>query len=226
MPLPKILYTVFLYVVGIVALFSAVAVTGWWSTPFIIAVWGVAYLIENSVRQGRMDDWKIYLGLPGFFLVSIALCIPSLLKRNDKGYAPIYRFDELKASQGILKKGASGDISLIRDDRPSLSLLCRDNAGKGSMQTCITDDFKQAYGRRVTVYHEPEFRRMITRVYIYEVRFNGRLLVSYDKIVENVHCRRVRKSKADSDFMIILFTSTICSLVYVALRRTSQRSVQ
>jgi len=222
MPIFKIAYGVLLYLVGIVSFFIAVAIEGWWSTPFIVAVWTVAYLIENLARQGRMDDWKTYLGLPGFCLLSIALCIPSLIKRDDDDYAPIYKFGELNVSRGILKKGVSRDVYLIRDDRPSLSLLCRDNAGKGSMQTCITDDFKQAYGKQVTVYHEPEFKRIFTRAFIYEVRFNGRSLISYDKIVENVHHRRVINAKNDNDFMIVLLVSTICSLIYVAFRRSSQ----
>jgi hypothetical protein len=222
MSFPKAAYTAFLFLIGLIAFLSAVVVRGWLSAPFTVVAWGVAYLVENSVRRGEVDDWKGYLGLPIFCFVLFALGLPSVIKREETQDEHIVSFDKLRVSQGVLKKGVSGDMTLIRDNKPSLSLLCGDNAGKGSHQTCIRDGLSQAFGKRVTVYHEPEFKRVVPRAIIYEVRYNGQRLISYDRIVKNHIYRRKRRAESEHDLTIMLFVSTICGMIYVALRRREQ----
>ncbi|VWX51801.1 hypothetical protein [Novosphingobium sp. 9U] len=212
----------FLFALGLISLFCAVAAHGWWSAPFVATGFVAAFLIENSVRQGRFDDWKTYLGVPVVCFAILAIGVPSMFKSDNEHDAHITAFDKLKVSEGILKKGTAGDLTLIRDHQSSLSLLCADNAGKGSYQTCIRDGLQQAFGKRVTVYHEPEFQRVVRRAKIYEVRYEGRKLIRYDKMAENIIYRRDRNAKSDHDFMIMIFLSLICSLIYVALRRTLQ----
>jgi hypothetical protein len=150
----KYLITLFLILLGAILLLLGLIARGWQSAPFIVGVWAIARLIEKLNHGPTSDSWKTYLGIPIMF---ISLLFIDFIVQGD---APaITKFNNLEASTGVLKKWGRDDISLVKKDGTSISLICKNNYNKKFMiQTCLRDFPEQAYGREVIVYHEHEFK--------------------------------------------------------------------
>ncbi|MBX9884795.1 MAG: hypothetical protein K2X68_07460 [Novosphingobium sp.] len=219
MPLLNHLITLVLFLLCIILLLLGVLAGGWQSAPFVIGVWAIAYLIENRTRDPASDSWKPYLGLPIVCILFFSIVfIPQAVA------PPITRFDNLEASTGVLKKGVGGDISLAKEDGTSMSLLCRNNAGRYRTQTCLSDIPEQAYDKEVTVYHDHEYKFVNTKAFFYEIRYNGMAVVKYNDVVKSIESRRRSDERTNTDLSVMLFVSSICSIMYVWFRRRAQQS--
>lgn len=219
MPHLKHLVTLVLFLLGAILLLLGLMAGGWQSAPFVIGVWVTAYFIENRIHDPALDSWKPYLSLP---LLFILLLFIGFVTQADA--PPIKKFDNLEASTGVLKKGVGGDISLAKEDGTSMSLLCGDNAGRYRTQTCLSQIPEQAYGKEVTVYHDHEYKFVSTKPFFYEIMHNNIALVKYNDVVKNIENRRRSHERTNANLSVMLFVSSICSVIYVWFRRRARQN--
>lgn len=215
--LRTLLFLVFVAIGGLLLIMAASS-DGWLSAPFVAAVWTTAYLAENLARRGSKEDWKTYLALPFMLIAFLAFYVIPV-----GNSPPIPRFSDLQSSTGVLTKGWGGNISLVKEDGSNLALLCADNAGRYMTQTCFNSQTRQAYGKKVTIYHDNAFNAVRKKAFIYEIRYNNLRLINYQAMIDSILYRRRVHKNTNSNFLIMLLTSTICSIVYVWFRWHSQQ---
>lgn len=214
MLLGRVLLTFSLSVSAIILFLLGLGTEGWLSLPFIIAAWALIYFAEGSIRSRSANIWLGYLGAAIF---CVGLFAMDLLLPQGKA-SPIPKADNLETSRGVLKRGLSRNIFIIKEDGSSLSLLCGDNAGRYMTQTCVNDIPRQAYGRTVVVRHTDEFKHVTATAFFYEMIVDGVAVVNYGHVMQSGLDRQRRINDAGDKQTIPLLSSIMCLTMCAWLR--------